>query len=392
MLNVNKDSERIWFAHMLRAIAVLGVIFEHYCDVFINQNNAAAALSLARPVKFESEHLLTSFTAWIHGFGFNTGTWGVAIFFLISGFVIPISIERLGSKQFLIRRFFRVYPPYAVGLLFTVAVIFVYAAYNSIPFPYTLKDYVVNATLLRDWFGMTSIDAVNWTLELEIKFYILCAFLAYISNLRSLKTLLITAATLLLFTLIANSTYDTLQANSPALYRIVYTLANAAPFVTFMLIGTGFYNFYAGHWNRRSFLMMTASLLVLFVLNVIFGLENVLIFGILITFLSAFAVFTICFYVREKIPYFKPLDFIATISYPLYIIHGVTGYVLLNFLVTHNVHFYLAILITVTVMIVVAYAFHRVVELPSNKLGKFVSQHTGKLLRPEWAYRSSNNV
>jgi peptidoglycan/LPS O-acetylase OafA/YrhL len=378
---INKDSDRIWFAHMLRAIAVLGVMFEHYCDVFINQNSAAAALSLAHPVTFESEQLLTRLTGWIHAFGFNTGTWGVALFFLISGFVIPISIECLGSKQFVIRRFFRVYPPYAIGLLLTVLCIAIYAAYNGILFPYTLKDYLVNATLLRDWFGTTSIDAVNWTLELEIKFYILCAFLAWVSNLRSLKTVIVTAVALLLFTVAAVSIYGFLSSNAPVLYRVIYTASNATPYLIFMFIGTGFYNFYTRYWTRRSFVRMTIFLVCLFILDTSYALDSVLIFGTLFTFLSAFGVFSICFYLRDKIAYSKPLDFIATISYPLYIIHGVNGYVLLNFLVTHNVSLYLAILITVVVMIVAAYAFHRIIELPSNKLGKVVSQKYSDTLK-----------
>jgi peptidoglycan/LPS O-acetylase OafA/YrhL len=137
--------------------------------------------------------------------------------------------------------------------------------------------------------------------------------------------------------------------------------------------------------------MMTASLLTLFALGVIFGPEQVVIFGILVTFLSAFVVFTICFSIRDKIPYLKALDFIATISYPLYIIHCVNGYVLLNFLVTHNVHLYLAILITVTVMITFSYAFHRIVELPSNKLGKYVSQNAMKWLSAGWVSRMRLN-
>jgi peptidoglycan/LPS O-acetylase OafA/YrhL len=101
--------------------------------------------------------------------------------------------------------------------------------------------------------------------------------------------------------------------------------------------------------------------------------------------------FTLVFVVREKIGYSKPLDFIATISYPLYIIHCVNGYVLLNFLVTHNVHLYLAIAITVTVMITLSYAFHRIVELPSNKLGKYVSQNTMKWLSAGWVSRMRLN-
>src|SRR5215213_5668437 len=44
---------------------------------------------------------------------FNLGSWGVVLFFLCSGFILPVSLERQGSLgRFWIRRFFRLYPLY----------------------------------------------------------------------------------------------------------------------------------------------------------------------------------------------------------------------------------------------------------------------------------------
>ena len=48
---------------------------------------------------------------------FNLGSWGVVLFFLCSGFILPLSLERQGSLgRFWVRRFFRLYPLYWINV------------------------------------------------------------------------------------------------------------------------------------------------------------------------------------------------------------------------------------------------------------------------------------
>jgi peptidoglycan/LPS O-acetylase OafA/YrhL len=49
------------------------------------------------------------------------GKLGVAVFFLVSGFVIPISLTKYDTGAFLIARVLRIYPTYAVALTITLA-------------------------------------------------------------------------------------------------------------------------------------------------------------------------------------------------------------------------------------------------------------------------------
>ena len=51
-------------------------------------------------------------------FPLNWGPFGVALFFVISGFVIPFSFETYGRLDFIVARFFRIYPTYLTGLSF----------------------------------------------------------------------------------------------------------------------------------------------------------------------------------------------------------------------------------------------------------------------------------
>ncbi|MCQ4062259.1 acyltransferase, partial [Klebsiella pneumoniae] len=56
------------------------------------------------------------YLGWLHRLPqFNWGAFGVALFFLISGFVIPFSFVKATWLSFLVGRFFRIFPLYAVG-------------------------------------------------------------------------------------------------------------------------------------------------------------------------------------------------------------------------------------------------------------------------------------
>ncbi len=48
---------------------------------------------------------------------FNAGQYGVFVFFLVSGYIIPASLERKGSvRGFWVSRAFRLYPLYLLGI------------------------------------------------------------------------------------------------------------------------------------------------------------------------------------------------------------------------------------------------------------------------------------
>ena len=51
----------------------------------------------------------------------NPGNYGVFVFFIISGFIVPASLERKGSvRTFWVSRLFRLYPLYLFAIGFAV--------------------------------------------------------------------------------------------------------------------------------------------------------------------------------------------------------------------------------------------------------------------------------
>ena len=105
----------------------------------------------------------------------NLGRAGVICFFLISGFVVPFSF-RSGStrpvRDFLIRRFFRLYPAYWVSLLTVIAVL----AFTQ-PALLDPARVAAHVGLVYSFLGMLPLQGNYWTLAAEIAFYGVCVFL-----------------------------------------------------------------------------------------------------------------------------------------------------------------------------------------------------------------------
>ncbi|WP_435877048.1 acyltransferase family protein [Streptomyces acidicola] len=106
---------------------------------------------------------------------FNTSRYGIMVFFLVSGYVIPASLERRGDVgSFWIGRAFRVYPLWA-------AVVTAVLTLNLLGLA-QIRDFgqqsaatvvVAHLTLLQELLGTPNLLLVLWTLSYEMAFYLL---------------------------------------------------------------------------------------------------------------------------------------------------------------------------------------------------------------------------
>jgi peptidoglycan/LPS O-acetylase OafA/YrhL len=106
---------------------------------------------------------------------FNVGRYGVLMFFLVSGYIIPASLERRGCvRTFWIGRLFRIYP-------LLVAVIAAVLAANLLGLAGSrhfdgqnaATVAVAHVTLFQELLGTPSLLMVLWTLSYEMAFYLL---------------------------------------------------------------------------------------------------------------------------------------------------------------------------------------------------------------------------
>lgn len=375
MVAPTNSEGKIWFAHMLRGIAALSVVIFHYGGIFWANNSVAANLAHTAPTVTDPNLLLVRITEGLGSIGVNLGAFGVALFFLISGFVIPVSLDHSGIFGFLVRRVFRLYPTYWAGLGIVFLCVFLYTRAHGVEYPLTIEAYLTNASLFRDWFWFASVDGINWTLEAEIKFYIVCALLVWLSNLRSAKTLVIVSAAFAVFVYVVSGMYDFLLSNFFYLYKLAYNVAFGGQLLIFMFIGTCLYNYHHRYWDRRTTVTSGAVLFGLFLWATAHGPaqgSTITVFSV--NYTLALITFCACYALRSRLPYLPLLNFFANISYPLYAIHGVAGYIFLTELYSLIPNPYIDVAIAFGVAVFGAYALHRLIEIPSNNLGRHIER------------------
>ncbi len=107
---------------------------------------------------------------------FSLGHYGVNLFFMISGFVIFMTLERTKNPMdFVVSRFSRLFPAYWVAVAITFSVVLML----GLPGKETaLIQAIANLSMVHSFFNVPHVDGVYWTLEVELLFYA-WAFLAY---------------------------------------------------------------------------------------------------------------------------------------------------------------------------------------------------------------------
>lgn len=358
--NFINNNEKLEFAHVLRGMAALIVVlFAHLGGVFFTNPNAADNLINApyREVLYDNPFNLISFI------GLNAGHLGVSLFFLISGFVIPFSLLHYSKIQFLVARFFRIWPTYFFGLMISLLALKISNNFYNITWSYSLEHIFYQMILIRDLMWMPSIDGVSWTLEIEIKFYIISSLFFFIIY-RKMKIEYFLLGIILL-SLLAIMMGIYFNDTNTRVYQI------GILFVIYMGIGVLF-NFH--HRKGMSTKVLIFSILMIFVIFIIVWknsyLEIIYITGT-INYGISLIIFSIFYLYRYKINKNKVFDFLGNISYPLYVIHPLVGYTSMRiFLNYYPKKIYISIVFALILSIILAYILHITVEKRSNKFGK----------------------
>jgi peptidoglycan/LPS O-acetylase OafA/YrhL len=147
------DKHRILFLDFLRIFAFASVLVGHdfYQDLFAESINPVQHDT----VKFFLKLLLPFF---------NAGA-GVTVFFLVSGYIITHILQTEKPVEFAVKRIFRIYPLYVTSVLLTYLI-----AWTKPNF-YVLIPQLL---LIGDAFNTPyAIAGIEWTLRVEMMFYIL---------------------------------------------------------------------------------------------------------------------------------------------------------------------------------------------------------------------------
>jgi peptidoglycan/LPS O-acetylase OafA/YrhL len=149
----------------LRGLAAMAVVLFHYFTKFDELFGHSTPPVLMMP--------------WGSANGVNLfalGHYGVNLFFMISGFVIFMTLERTKQPMdFVVSRFSRLFPAYWVAVAVTFGVVLVLGLPGK---EVSWSQALANLSMVHSFFNVPHVDGVYWTLEVELLFYA-WSFLAY---------------------------------------------------------------------------------------------------------------------------------------------------------------------------------------------------------------------
>lgn len=358
---------KLVFANQLRGLAALFIVVTHYIGIYCGAPQVVSAITFSPNLPF----VPPPWVDLLNFHYFSTGPFGVALFFLISGLVISFTLEHNRPWPFLVARCLRIFPTYLFALAFGLIVVWLSSRYWGIAFGYGIREVAANALLVNNLFAVPSIDAVNWTLAIEIKFYLLLACARPLFLRAPFRTiggfaLLVLAAT----ALDAGLTSAAGVTGASAVSGAIKALLIEANYIVFMLIGVLFYRHVKGVFSFLRLLPGALMLLAIFSLTWAIGPQREQFYIVTLDYHYAFGVFLLCCAGRQ---YFRPmrlLDFFADISFPLYVVHSLLGYTLLKLAMSQGVAYSVALAGVFGIVVAVSYGIHRYVELTSNRFGK----------------------
>jgi peptidoglycan/LPS O-acetylase OafA/YrhL len=364
------SSERLPFANELRGVAAISVMAFHYFGLFWTQPSVAADLVNAPPAVIGTG-LGPLTTLFAPGPLFSFGHFGVALFFLISGFVIPFAIRRQTRLGFVIARTMRLWPTYATGLTVSLVALWMSGAVWGRAFPYGISPILWHYALgLRDLAGSPNIDGIVWTLEVEVRFYLLC--LVFAPSLRAgrfsgvcLASMLVAATTLIL-----DQTLHVGLPIGPGLAGVLSVCGLDGEILVYMLLGTLLYLYVRGYVTRRTLAASMLAGAVVFAGLCSRGPLSTQLPAVLISYGSALLLFLICLWQRARLRGNGILGWMADISYPLYVIHAVPGYALMRIALAAGLSPGLCVMLAVVCALGCATIIHRFVEVRTRDAGR----------------------
>ena len=313
--------------NMLRGVAALMVCLYHFTTYTDHRGSL-----------FDSESIVYQ----IGEFGLQ----GVFVFFVITGFVIPLSLLKKDFQwkqfpKFLAKRWVRIEIPYVFSIISILLMAFLFSLNNGSAFEFKIGQFFHHLVYTVPFSEYDWYNTIYWTLAIEMQFYII---IALIYPLIASKHIAVRHLIMIVFGISGFFVED---------HRIVFYYAPI--FVQGLVL----------------LLIKMKRIDIRFGLIYLLGFSALTFFthGVEIGVVSAITVAVIALPEIDK----KVFNRLGDISYSLYLMHGLIGgtaiYFLSRFVETMFAKIALVLLAT-TLSIVGSYIYWRLIENPSKKLSK----------------------
>lgn len=374
---MSSQLQKIYFIEVLRGFSSLFVVAYHVAGV-----------------------LMGAYSFW-PGMGrdlFKNGNAGVDIFFMISGFIICFATQKKESafrSNFLIRRFFRIYP------LFIICLSIAWLTYN---FRYPLSQYIYSSTLmLNDYSGRAPFFGYNmlypaWTIAYEVLFYLVFFIAMSVSH----KHRMIISSAIIVVSMVViqllfkgqisfyggfSSYSESMGAFSPLLTMM------GSPMMLEFVNGMFFYVIFSNYKANNSVVLACSFMILALASTSMFGIFNVEMHGITEKGAIAAAIFISFMFAEIYGLQIKSTltKFFSDISYSLYITHVIVLRYYLDVMKHFGFSDYpkgiFSFVMIFIMCIAVAFIFHITIEKYFIMLGKrLISLKADKVIRSKSAY------
>lgn len=274
---------RLDFLDALRGIAALAVVAQHI-----------------------GTGLSADFTPFAQRY-FDFGEFGVVLFFLCSGFIIPASLERgAGLRDFWLGRFFRLYPLYWASIFGVLAL----ASAGRLPLPRGFlaeprATLLANLTMFQSFVDRPGLLVAYWTLGFEMLFYLVMSALFLV---RLHRQTLLLALPLLILPIADRALALVMDRASEGQYlRLMTTLGT-------MCVGTVAYRYVRGQIAAP----VAAIVLAMAPLATYAAFGDYAQAGGLLSWQAAYLLFVLALLFRHR-PVPRGLVAVGTISYSIYL-------------------------------------------------------------------------
>ena len=350
--------------NILRGMSALFVLFYHFFVFFFAFQSTSAGLLQIEPIDLPDPFYLQA----IIDFPLNIGHFGVTFFFLISGFLIQPSLERYASlKDFVVHKILRLWPSYVI--CFATGLLFVYVFYliGDSPFPYTWDHVCSYFFWVRDIFHYRLIDGSVWSLEIQIKFYLLAGLVWSMGRKNFPEKMCLLIVLLSIATYGIHTTFD---GEELSWFYLVNVARKNLQYFMLILLGTCVYSLYKKEISWQKAIGLCGVLLACFV-SPLFHAPDVI---KTVSYLLGYSIFAylILFHatsIKAKGMWGKFINWVSDISYPIYIGHVLPGYVMMYLMIENGLSVYLGIFISLIYVFVMAELVHKKIEVSFVKMG-----------------------